>query len=218
MILRVTARTNRWLVVDDEAILVLAGTPGTVLGIRVVDRHERERAEWQLHNSGPVPARFRPDYRPLLTVRWDAALIHEIGTAAHTEIGPSEEDCITEGDVSYLEAYEPAATLAAVADLARELRARPPLKLDECATSIGWTDGDGWGHDGSSASDFFKSGLYLGPSRYGIEPIFPVRVSTDEDGVVIAECPALPGVVSQGETRESALDHLREAILAALST
>ena len=34
----------------------------------------------------------------------------------------------------------------------------------------------------------------------------------DEDGVWIAECPAIPGCVSQGQTREEAVANIREAI------
>ncbi len=33
-----------------------------------------------------------------------------------------------------------------------------------------------------------------------------------EDGFWVAECPSLPGCVSQGETREQAVTHIREAI------
>ena len=33
-----------------------------------------------------------------------------------------------------------------------------------------------------------------------------------EDGYVMAECPALPGCISQGRTREEALENIREAI------
>jgi predicted RNase H-like HicB family nuclease len=33
-----------------------------------------------------------------------------------------------------------------------------------------------------------------------------------EDGFWIAECPSLPGCLSQGETRESAIRNIREAI------
>ena len=33
-----------------------------------------------------------------------------------------------------------------------------------------------------------------------------------EDGLVVAECPSLPGCVSQGETEETALANIREAI------
>lgn len=33
-----------------------------------------------------------------------------------------------------------------------------------------------------------------------------------EDGFWVAECPSLPGCVSQGETREQAIANIREAI------
>ena len=33
-----------------------------------------------------------------------------------------------------------------------------------------------------------------------------------EDGQWVAECPSLPGCVSQGQTREEAVIHVREAI------
>lgn len=41
---------------------------------------------------------------------------------------------------------------------------------------------------------------------------FTVTIDRDEDGVYIAECPAIPGCVSQGPTRDSALANIREAI------
>ena len=41
---------------------------------------------------------------------------------------------------------------------------------------------------------------------------FNVTVDRDEDGVWIVECPAIPGCVSQGKTKEEALDSIREAI------
>lgn len=34
----------------------------------------------------------------------------------------------------------------------------------------------------------------------------------DEDGMWVAECPSIPGCVSQGQTRPEALDDVREAI------
>ena len=33
-----------------------------------------------------------------------------------------------------------------------------------------------------------------------------------EDGYIVAECPSLPGCISQGKTREEALVNIREAI------
>jgi predicted RNase H-like HicB family nuclease len=41
---------------------------------------------------------------------------------------------------------------------------------------------------------------------------FRVTVELDEDGVFVAECPALPGCVSQGKTREEAMANIRDAI------
>lgn len=34
----------------------------------------------------------------------------------------------------------------------------------------------------------------------------------DEDGVWVAECPAIPGCVSQGKTQQDALKNIQEAI------
>ena len=41
---------------------------------------------------------------------------------------------------------------------------------------------------------------------------FRVVLQQDEDGVMVAEVPALPGCISQGATRDEALDNIREAI------
>jgi predicted RNase H-like HicB family nuclease len=41
---------------------------------------------------------------------------------------------------------------------------------------------------------------------------FNITIDRDEDGVWITECPAIPGCVSQGATREEALENIREAI------
>jgi len=43
-----------------------------------------------------------------------------------------------------------------------------------------------------------------------------VTLFTDEDGFVVAECPALPGCVSEGRTREEALHNVEEAIAACI--
>ena len=45
---------------------------------------------------------------------------------------------------------------------------------------------------------------------------FFVTVDRDEDGAWIAECPSIPGCVSQGDTREEALANVREAIVLCL--
>jgi len=41
---------------------------------------------------------------------------------------------------------------------------------------------------------------------------YRVLVEQDEDGVFVAEVPALPGCVSQGKTRSEAVDNIKEAI------
>lgn len=41
-----------------------------------------------------------------------------------------------------------------------------------------------------------------------------VIVYPGEDGFWVAECPTLPGCVSQGETKEEAIQNIREAIKA----
>ena len=44
--------------------------------------------------------------------------------------------------------------------------------------------------------------------------MFHVVLKRDEDGWIIAECPALPGCVSQGKTEQEALANIKEAITA----
>ena len=39
-----------------------------------------------------------------------------------------------------------------------------------------------------------------------------ITIFQDEDGVFIAECPSIPGCVSQGKTEEEAEKNVREAI------
>jgi len=46
---------------------------------------------------------------------------------------------------------------------------------------------------------------------------FVTTLDRDEDGVWVAECPSIPGCVSQGETREQALSNIRDAIAACLA-
>lgn len=45
---------------------------------------------------------------------------------------------------------------------------------------------------------------------------FLVTLEPGEDGYIIAECPAIPGCMSQGHTREEALENIKDAILACL--
>jgi predicted RNase H-like HicB family nuclease len=39
-----------------------------------------------------------------------------------------------------------------------------------------------------------------------------VTLDRDEDGIWVAECPAIPGCVSQGKTKPEAVENIREAI------
>ncbi|MEQ1506780.1 MAG: type II toxin-antitoxin system HicB family antitoxin [Myxococcota bacterium] len=41
---------------------------------------------------------------------------------------------------------------------------------------------------------------------------FPVLLYPGEDGQIVAECPVIPGCLSQGHTREQAVANIREAI------
>lgn len=44
--------------------------------------------------------------------------------------------------------------------------------------------------------------------------MFHVTLEKAEDGWIVAECPALPGCVSQGRDEKEALENIREAITA----
>jgi len=46
---------------------------------------------------------------------------------------------------------------------------------------------------------------------------FIVTIDRDEDGVWIVECPSIPGCVSQGGTKEDALENIKDAIAACLA-
>lgn len=39
-----------------------------------------------------------------------------------------------------------------------------------------------------------------------------VIIEEDEDGIFVAECPSLPGCISQGRSREEAMYNLRDAV------
>ncbi len=41
---------------------------------------------------------------------------------------------------------------------------------------------------------------------------YRVLIEQDEDGVYVAEVPALPGCISQGKTRSEAISNVKEAI------
>ncbi|MFH1307111.1 MAG: type II toxin-antitoxin system HicB family antitoxin [Candidatus Micrarchaeota archaeon] len=41
---------------------------------------------------------------------------------------------------------------------------------------------------------------------------YRVIIERDEDGIFAAECPSLPGCVSQGKTRNKAIENIKDAI------
>ncbi len=41
---------------------------------------------------------------------------------------------------------------------------------------------------------------------------YRVSIEQDEDGIFVAECPVLPGCVSQGATRAEALANIKDAM------
>lgn len=41
---------------------------------------------------------------------------------------------------------------------------------------------------------------------------YRVIIEEDEDGMFMAECPTLPGCISQGKTRKEALNNVKDAI------
>ena len=41
---------------------------------------------------------------------------------------------------------------------------------------------------------------------------YRIIIEQDEDGMYIAECPTLPGCISQGETRSEAIKNIQDAI------
>ena len=47
---------------------------------------------------------------------------------------------------------------------------------------------------------------------------FRVLFEQEEDGGFVVKCPTLPGCISQGQTREEALDNIKEAMTAYLES
>ncbi len=50
--------------------------------------------------------------------------------------------------------------------------------------------------------------------REGWMMIFHITLEKAEDGWIVAECPALPGCVSQGKDEKEAIENIKEAITA----
>ena len=45
-----------------------------------------------------------------------------------------------------------------------------------------------------------------------------VTLERDETGMLVAECPSIPGCISEGRTEAEAMDNIREAIAGCLAT
>lgn len=41
---------------------------------------------------------------------------------------------------------------------------------------------------------------------------FIITLERDEDGMIITECPAIPGCLSQGKTEKEAIENIKDAI------
>jgi len=41
---------------------------------------------------------------------------------------------------------------------------------------------------------------------------FTIIIEQDEDGIFVAECPAIPGCISQGKTEKEVLENIKDAI------
>ncbi|HLA95656.1 MAG TPA: type II toxin-antitoxin system HicB family antitoxin [Pyrinomonadaceae bacterium] len=46
--------------------------------------------------------------------------------------------------------------------------------------------------------------------------VFNITIDRDEDGVWIVECPSIPGCFSQGDTKDEAIENIKDAIKVSL--
>jgi antitoxin HicB len=63
-----------------------------------------------------------------------------------------------------------------------------------------------------------KAGKRAGQKRGQSTLRYRVLIQPDEDGIHVAEVPALPGCISQGRTRAAAIRNIKEAIVAYLES
>ena len=47
---------------------------------------------------------------------------------------------------------------------------------------------------------------------------YRILIEQDEDGMFVAECPLLPGCISEGKTREDAIANIKDAIIGYLES
>jgi predicted RNase H-like HicB family nuclease len=84
---------------------------------------------------------------------------------------------------------------------------RRPYRISETTSVLG----------GNAPGATLKQALLIPQKRIKMPGMkFLTTLVRDEDGVWIAECPSIPGCVSQGGTRDEAVANIREAIAACL--
>jgi predicted RNase H-like HicB family nuclease len=64
------------------------------------------------------------------------------------------------------------------------------------------------------AESWQRINIYARLTRRRTPMMFHVVLKKDEEGRIVAECPALPGCFSQGKTEQEALANIKEAITA----
>ena len=70
----------------------------------------------------------------------------------------------------------------------------------------------GVGHEYDELAAYHLTALDRPEGTRSLVDMRQVIVYPGEDGFWVAECPSLPGCVSQGESREQAIQNIREAI------
>ena len=54
--------------------------------------------------------------------------------------------------------------------------------------------------------------ITIGYGKIALVMDLPIILLPGEDGYIVAECPVIPGCISQGQTRDEALRNIRETI------
>ena len=69
-----------------------------------------------------------------------------------------------------------------------------------------------WWEFNGSANENLVVNLEYSIERYTKTMKYLITLDRDEDGVWVVECPSIPGCVSQGVTRDEALENIQDAI------
>ena len=64
----------------------------------------------------------------------------------------------------------------------------------------------------------FHEKIYTTSRNRIVKMKLKITIERDEDGRFVAECPDLPGCLSEGETLEEALENINEAIIGCLKS